>query len=679
MQLLFMDQWLADNFVKATCWTLVHSLWQGLILAAVAGILVLLTRKSVAALRYNLLAALFFVFMGVVAFTFTRELRINVPSDTTIHLTQIQTVPVAGPIVQPDNAVQVYHEEGFVIRFTGYFNQHASLIVTIWFIIFLAKAVKLMSGLAYIQRIKNHKVNNPATKWTERLEELTDKLGVRVPVRLLESGLVKVPLVAGFLKPVIMVPVGLIANLPVDQVEAILLHELAHIRRRDFIVNLVQSFAEILFFFNPAVLWLSSLLREEREHCCDDMAIAVTQSKKEYIEALVSFQEYQLDNTGGFAMAFPGKKNQLLNRVKRIIGNRNKSLNMTEKSFLALCLCIMCILSVVVSQTKQPEKPEKKAAVVKQQQDTPVKVKHDAASGRSNNNSPVKPEAQEPDEPVAISHTGDATTDQSKDGPGRSYPYAYDSSYVTKYQPYQSLPYKAYEPVYIPANSDTVPVFHNRGTVISGVITATKDGKQYRISVDKNKTTGLMIDGKKIPANKLADYYPFINSIYDEMAAEADKSYNDRMKELEDMKQKQEQQDNEFKFKKQLADESHKLDSLKVNMAPLQTEGKTQLSRPVNLFSKPTKVNPKVELKKSVKLDRSPAEDIIDDMVAAGIVKETNPLSFKLNKGEFVVNGMPQPEAVQRRFRDKYVKHSSDRYDYEKSGNRTSTSITREN
>src|SRR5689334_20398504 len=107
MQLLFMDQWLADSFVKTICWTLVHSLWQGLILAAVAGILVLLTRKSVAALRYNLLAALFFVFMGVVAFTFTWELRINVPSDTTIHLTQIQTVPVAGPIVQPDNAVPV--------------------------------------------------------------------------------------------------------------------------------------------------------------------------------------------------------------------------------------------------------------------------------------------------------------------------------------------------------------------------------------------------------------------------------------------------------------------------------------------------------------------------------------------------------------------------------------------
>jgi beta-lactamase regulating signal transducer with metallopeptidase domain len=667
-----MDQWLADSLVRAICWTLVHSLWQGLILAAVAGILVLLTRKSVAALRYNLLATLFFVFMAVVAFTFVYELRISAPANTVINLTQTPAVPVADPLLLPDNAVvQVYHEEGFVTRFSGYFNQHASLIVTIWFIIFLAKAVKLMGGLAYIQRIRNHKVYAPATKWAARLEELAGKLGVRMPVRLLESGLVKVPLVAGFLKPIILVPVGLMANLPADQVEAILLHELAHIRRRDFIVNLVQSFAEILFFFNPAVLWLSSLLREEREHCCDDMAIAVTQSKKEYIEALVSFQEYQLDNTGHFAMAFPGKKNQLLNRVKRIIGNRNKSLNMAEKSFLALCLCITCILSVVVSQTKQSEKPVKKAAIEKKEQSLPVPANRNAASGKSDNS--IIPEVKEPDELIVKHQAGDSTSDQAKDSSGLPYLHQYDSSYHPDYQPYQPS-YKPYEP----AATDTIPVFHNRSTVITGVITTTKDGKQYKISVEKNKTTGLTIDGERVPNSRLADYYPVLRIIYDEMAAEAEKSYNDRIRESEDNKRKLEQQNNELK--RQLAEEDRKVDNLKVNMAPLQTEGKLQLREPISPL-KPTnfKTNPKVAWKKSsIKPERSPADDIIDDMVAAGIVKETNPLSFRLNTGEFVVNDVPQPETVLRRFQDKYIKHRGDNYTYSKNGGTTRTSITRE-
>jgi bla regulator protein BlaR1 len=697
MQLLFMDQWLAGNFVQAICWTLVHSLWQGLILAAVAGILVMLTRKSVAALRYNLLATLFFVFMAVVVFTFVYELRITVSPDTIASLTQTPAVPVVNPLSQPDNiVVQVYHEEGFVTRFTGYFNQHASLIVTIWFIIFMAKAMKLMGGLAYIQRIRNHKVYAPTARWTARLEELAGKLGVPVPVRLLESGLVKVPLVAGFLKPIILVPVGLIANLPADQVEAILLHELAHIRRRDFIVNLAQSFAEILFFFNPAVLWLSSLLREEREHCCDDMAIAVTQSKKEYIEALVSFQEYQLDNTGHFAMAFPGKKNQLLNRVKRIIGNSNKSLNKAEKSFLALCLCIMCILSVVVSQTKQPEKLVKEIDTAKQEQDQSTGTKQDTIPGKKNNINTITRELKEPDEPTTGQEKMDSATSYSNDSSRAPYRYHYDSSsYKPIYDSARSALYKPYKTVYQPyqyGNPDTIPVFHNRSTVISGAITTTKDGKQYKILVDKNKTIGLAVDGKRVPDDKLAEYYPVIRSIFDEMAIEAEKSYNDKVKESEDNTRKLELQN--YGLKLQLSHEGHNLAEPKINLSetkvnlsdlkvkvgtPPRLENKSELRQPISPL-KPInfEVNRKTTLKKAIQPDRSPAEDIVDDLVKDGLVKETNPLTFKLNKDEFIVNEVIQPEPVRRRFQDKYVKHVSDSYLYSKNGGTTSTSIIRD-
>ena len=111
---------------------------------------------------------------------------------------------------------------------------------------------------------------------------------------LLESAIVKVPVVIGLLKPVILLPLGLLSNLPPDQVEAVLLHELAHIRRKDYLVNLLQSFAEVVFFFNPALLWISSLMREERENCCDDVAISHIKNKKQFIHALVAFQEYAM-------------------------------------------------------------------------------------------------------------------------------------------------------------------------------------------------------------------------------------------------------------------------------------------------------------------------------------------------------------------------------------------------
>ena len=105
-------------------------------------------------------------------------------------------------------------------------------------------------------------------------------------------------------------------------------HELAHIRRKDYLVNLVQSFAEVVFFFNPALLWISSLLREERENCCDEVAISHTNDKKQFIHALVAFQEYATHTSNKQpTIAFAGRKNYLLNRVKRIIYNENKKLN----------------------------------------------------------------------------------------------------------------------------------------------------------------------------------------------------------------------------------------------------------------------------------------------------------------------------------------------------------------
>jgi hypothetical protein len=142
--------------------------------------------------------------------------------------------------------------------------------------------------------------------------------------------------VIGHLKPVILIPVGLLTALTTAEVEAILMHELAHIRRRDYLVNLLQSLVEIVFFFNPAVLWVSQLIKTEREHCCDDMALAQNTSKSGYIRALVSCQEYQA--TPAYAMAFPGQKHHLVDRVKRLVTNRNHSLDVFEKTLLTVCL-----------------------------------------------------------------------------------------------------------------------------------------------------------------------------------------------------------------------------------------------------------------------------------------------------------------------------------------------------
>ena len=153
------------------------------------------------------------------------------------------------------------------------------------------------------------------------------------------------PMVIGHLKPVIFIPLGLLMRLPESEIEAVILHELAHIRRHDYFVNLLQHIAENLFFFNPGLLWISSLLREERENCCDDIAIARTDDKIALVRALISFKEHALQQRG-VALNFPSGKHQLLRRVLRITENRNKTLNRGEKLFfLGSCLMVSVILS----------------------------------------------------------------------------------------------------------------------------------------------------------------------------------------------------------------------------------------------------------------------------------------------------------------------------------------------
>lgn len=334
-----------ETLLKAISWTLVHSVWQGLILAVLAGLVILFTKKSTSVLRYNLLAGLFVSFMIAVGFTFNYEFqeegretitRLNLPIKN-------QNFAVAGAIPE--------EKADLSMQIINFLNENSNLIVLIWFLIFSVKCLNIFSNLNHIYRIRNYRIQNPPQYWSDRVSQLSKTLNIKKHIVLLESQLVKVPSVTGFFKPIILIPVGLLSNLPEDQIEAILLHELAHIRRKDYFINLIQSFAEIIFFFNPGVLWLSSLLKEERENCCDDIAVGITKSKSKFIHALVSFQEYNIKQNQ-LAMGFGGRKNQLLERAKRIIHDNNKSLNSIEKTFLSICFIVVAVFMIACSNTK---------------------------------------------------------------------------------------------------------------------------------------------------------------------------------------------------------------------------------------------------------------------------------------------------------------------------------------
>jgi beta-lactamase regulating signal transducer with metallopeptidase domain len=304
--------------IQSICWVLVHSLWQGLLLALAGGGVILRTKRKAPAVRYRLLCGLAGIFLGVVGATLIYESILDTGSGGGI-----------GKI-------------GVSINWLGdWCTAHALQVVMVWLTVAIIKSVRMAAGWSYIRRLRREGLAAPAI-WRERVDLLSRQLGLHLAVKLVESALVRVPMVIGQLRPIIYIPLGLINHLPANEMEAVLLHELAHIRRYDHIVNMVQQAAECLLFFNPGFLWISSLIREERENCCDDMAIAYTQDPVGFVRALVRFKEHSM---GGMALAFPGNRQQLLRRVLRISRQENKTLGGKERLvLLGGCLMVLCLL-----------------------------------------------------------------------------------------------------------------------------------------------------------------------------------------------------------------------------------------------------------------------------------------------------------------------------------------------
>lgn len=326
----------SQHFIQAFSWMLIHSLWQGLLLSVVVGLLLSLNKKASAALRYNLVLTQLLLFVAACAGTFLWEW----------YKTPVQHAGIYDAVSPAGDTASSL--KSFVNSCIAYFTANSPIIVLLWFILFLVRTVRMMGSALFITRARHRFIYQPSDAWKEKVNIFCEKLQLKRTVQLLESGYVNVPMVVGHLKPVILIPVGLLTGLPAGQVEAVLLHELAHIRRNDYVVNCLQTIVETVFFFNPGLLWISSVLRDERENCCDDIALAQTGNKKEFVQALISFKEYALKRQS-YAVTFPGNKNSLLNRASRILHNQNKPLGTGEKVFFFAGILILSIVVATAS------------------------------------------------------------------------------------------------------------------------------------------------------------------------------------------------------------------------------------------------------------------------------------------------------------------------------------------
>jgi len=219
--------------------------------------------------------------------------------------------------------------------------------------------IRSLASWLSAQRLRRIGVCTAPAEWQKRLSELAAQVRVSRPIALLESGLSEVPVVVGWLRPTILLPAGLLTGFPAEQIEFFLIHELAHIRRWDYLVNLLQTVAENLLFYHPAVWWVSVTMRAERENCCDDVVAALGKGR-EFAEALISLEQRRgallepaLAATGG----------SLRSRVRRLLGQPDSQRRIAAPALLIGILSVAIAIAVAAPQKRNPQPPQPASSV----------------------------------------------------------------------------------------------------------------------------------------------------------------------------------------------------------------------------------------------------------------------------------------------------------------------------
>jgi beta-lactamase regulating signal transducer with metallopeptidase domain len=211
-----------------------------------------------------------------------------------------------------------------------------------YLVLFVIMCIRWLNCYRFTQKLKTTGLQKADIDLKLFVKKVAAHLGIRQEVKVYLSGLVKSPLTIGFLKPVILIPLANINQLTTEQMEAVLLHELAHIKRFDYLLNLLLSCTETVLFFNPFTQLLSKAIKKERENSCDDWVLQFQYNPATYAEALLRIA-YLQQTAPAMAMAALGNKNDLLSRIKRMIGQQEKKFNYRQQ--LAALLLMTCILS----------------------------------------------------------------------------------------------------------------------------------------------------------------------------------------------------------------------------------------------------------------------------------------------------------------------------------------------
>src|SRR5215471_3216987 len=310
-----------DTWIDVAGWTLLHFVWQGAAIAAGAAVGLYLLRQATSNVRYVFAsAALILMPLSVVATAFL----VSSSAATSIEAPASQSSATSA--VFTSSAVRVDSQNLDVrARQTGSENALGRLsrafpvIVITWLAGVAILLIRLLTGWWRVRTLQRVALTAPPSRWQETADRLARRLGIRRRVYVTDAETIETPTVIGWWRPVIVLPLAALSGLTPSQTDAILMHELAHIRRHDYLVNLLQHVTETVLFYHPAVWWLSHRMRVEREQCCDAIVIDLCADPLDYATALTRLEEARQPDT---RLAVAATGGTLIERVRRLLGTR---------------------------------------------------------------------------------------------------------------------------------------------------------------------------------------------------------------------------------------------------------------------------------------------------------------------------------------------------------------------
>ncbi|NWJ39604.1 MAG: TonB family protein [Geothrix sp.] len=362
-----MNELASIPLLRAMGWTLLHSLWQGALAGLLAAVALRLARHRSAEFRYALAAGA----LGLLVLAFAGTLVwLSAGGDPLAGADAVLITPLA----------EGRGASGWLPQLRQALGPWIPGLFLAWVLGFSLRLVQLGRSMAWLYGTCLRSFLPPPAEWLARFEALRIRSRVQFPVRLGLSDQVDSLVVLGWLKPVVLVPAAALLALPPEGLEAVLAHELAHVRRGDFLANLVQTFAEALLFYHPAVWWLSRRIRQEREHCCDDAAVRACGDPILYASALAGLEELRLQPTFVSDLAPAASGGRLMSRTQRLL--RPRITHDPAAPLAALLPAILLVAALGAATLAASDAPKAPTAGPMETDFKKVRIKHQPEAPR---------------------------------------------------------------------------------------------------------------------------------------------------------------------------------------------------------------------------------------------------------------------------------------------------------